>query len=146
MGDLGYLDADGYLFLTGRNADTIISGGVNIYPAEIEAVLDGHPAVADVACIGIPNEEWGEEVKAVVVVNAGVTADDVLIDELIGFCRDHLAGFKCPRSVNFMDDLPRSGPGKVLRRDLRDQFQKAAHRHAGADLGSSERSSPEAPN
>ena len=127
MGDLGYLDEDGYLFLTGRNADTIISGGVNIYPAEIEAVLDRHPAVADAACIGIPNEEWGEEVKAVVVVNPGVTTDGGLVDDLVAFCREHLAGFKCPRSISFMDDLPRSGPGKVLRRELRDRFQTATN-------------------
>ncbi len=145
MGDLGYLDEDGYLFLTGRNADTIISGGVNIYPAEIEAVLDRHPAVADVACIGIANEEWGEEVKAVVVVNAGVTANGSLVEDLIAFCREHLAGFKCPRSISFMDDLPRSGPGKVLRRELRDQFQTTADRHAGAARASSDRSSPAAP-
>jgi long-chain acyl-CoA synthetase len=122
MGDLGYLDEDGYLFLTGRNADTIISGGVNIYPAEIEAVLHGHPAVAEVACVGIPNEEWGEEVKAVAVLHDSVEANTDLEQDLIAYCRDRIAHFKCPRSVSFVDELPRSGPGKVLRRDLRDRF------------------------
>jgi len=122
MGDLGYLDEDGYLFLTGRNADTIISGGVNIYPAEIEAVLHSHPAVAEVACVGVPNEEWGEEVKAVAVLHGGVEAGENLERDLIAYCRDRIAHFKCPRSVSFVDELPRSGPGKVLRRDLRDRF------------------------
>ena len=145
MGDLGYLDEDGYLYLTGRNADTIISGGVNIYPAETEAVLHGHPAVADVACIGVPNEEWGEEVKAIAVVRDGFAAGEALAAELIAFCRDRLAHFKCPRSVSFVDELPRSGPGKVLRRDLRDRFVAETAQRAGAACGSSDRSSPISP-
>jgi long-chain acyl-CoA synthetase len=145
MGDLGYLDEDGYLFLTGRNADTIISGGVNIYPAETEAVLHGHPAVADVACIGVPNEEWGEEVKAIAVIRDGFAAGEALASELIAFCRDRLAHFKCPRSVSFVDELPRSGPGKVLRRDLRDRFVAETAQRAGAARESSDRSSPITP-
>ncbi len=122
MGDLGYLDEDGYLFLTGRNADTIISGGVNIYPAEAEAVLHDHPAVAEAACIGVPHDEWGEEVVAIVMLRPGHTPDDELQADLVAYCREHLSHFKCPRSVRFVDDLPRSGPGKVLRRDLRERF------------------------
>ena len=122
MGDLGYLDEDGYLFLTGRNADTIISGGVNIYPAEAEAVLHNHPAVAEAACIGVPHEEWGEEVMAVVMLRPGYVPDDDLHAVLVAHCREHLSHFKCPRSVRFVDDLPRSGPGKVLRRELRERF------------------------
>jgi len=145
MGDLGYLDENGYLFLTGRNADTINSGGVNIYPAEIEAVLHGHPAVADVACIGVPNEEWGEEVKAVAVLHPDVAASDELAGELIAFCRERMSHFKCPRSVSFVDELPRSGPGKVLRRDLRDRFAAEARPGSGAASLSSDRSSPTAP-
>jgi long-chain acyl-CoA synthetase len=145
MGDLGYLDADGYLFLTGRNADTIISGGVNIYPAEAEAVLHGHPAIADIACIGVANEEWGEEVKAVAVVHPGVAADEALARALIAFCRERLAGFKCPRSVSFVDELPRSGPGKVLRRELRDLFAADRNDELREGPASSDRSSPAGP-
>ena len=125
LGDMGFMDEDGYVFLTGRTAELIISGGVNIYPAEIDAVLLAHPAVADVACVGVPNEEWGEEVKAVVQVNDGVAADDVLARELIAFCRDRLAHFKCPHSVDFVDDLPRFETGKILRRVVRDRYWPA---------------------
>jgi long-chain acyl-CoA synthetase len=145
MGDLGYLDADGYLFLTGRNADTIISGGVNIYPAEAEAVLHGHPAIAEIACIGVPDEEWGEQVKAVAVVKAGMVADEALARDLIAFCRERLAAFKCPRSVSFIDALPHSGPGKILRRELRDRFAASANDAEPAAPGSSGGSSPAAP-
>lgn len=119
LGDRGYVDADGYLFLTGRTSEVIIAGGVNIYPAEIDSVLLMHPAVADVAAVGVPNEEFGEEVKAVVMVADGRESSAALEQELIAFCREHLAHFKCPRSVDFVADLPRSDAGKVQRRVVR---------------------------
>jgi len=122
LGDHGYLDDDGYLFLTGRSAELIISGGVNIYPAEIDAVLLTHPSVGDVGVIGVPNPDWGEEVKAVVECKAGVAASPELAAELIAFCRDRLAHFKCPRTVDFLDELPRHDNGKLYRRKLRDIF------------------------
>ncbi len=125
LGDMGYMDDEGYLFLTGRTAELIISGGVNIYPAEIDAVLLEHPAVRDVACVGVPDEEWGESVKAVVEVNDGVTADDALAGELLAFCRERLARFKCPKSVDFVDDLPRFETGKIYRRLVRDRYWSA---------------------
>jgi len=121
-GDMGYLDDDGYLWLSDRKIDMIISGGVNIYPAEIEGALGGHDLVADVAVIGVPNEEYGEEVKAILVPSEGVAADDELRGTLAAFCREHLAGYKCPRSFDFVDALPRTGTGKVQKRKLRDPF------------------------
>ena len=121
-GDVGYLDDEGYLWLGDRKIDMIISGGVNIYPAEIEGVLGGHPQVLDVTVIGVPNEEFGEEVKAIVVPNDGVAGDDDLRATLGAFCRENLAGYKCPRSFDFMDELPRTGTGKVKKRLLRDPF------------------------
>jgi long-chain acyl-CoA synthetase len=123
LGDIGYLDEDGWLFLTDRSANLIISGGVNIYPAEVEAVLIGHPAVGDVAVIGVPNEDWGEEVKAVVELQPGVTPSDNLADELLGFARDRLATYKCPRTVDFTDRLPREDNGKLYKRKLRDDYR-----------------------
>jgi long-chain acyl-CoA synthetase len=122
LGDMGYMDDDGYVFLTGRTAELIISGGVNIYPAEIDAVILEHPAVGDVACVGIPNDEWGEEVKAVVEVREGYVADDELARDLIAFCRDRLAHFKCPHTIDFVDDLPRFETGKIYRRLVRDRY------------------------
>jgi long-chain acyl-CoA synthetase len=122
LGDMGFADEDGYLFLTGRSAELIISGGVNIYPAEIDAVLLEHPSVRDVATIGVPNDEWGEEVKAVVEVREGVAADDALAAELVTFCRERLAHFKCPKSIDFADDLPRFETGKIYRRLVRDRY------------------------
>ncbi|MFP4514187.1 MAG: AMP-binding protein, partial [Acidimicrobiales bacterium] len=106
LGDIGYLDEDGYLYLTDRKAHMIISGGVNIYPREIEDVLIQHPAVADVAVFGIPNEEFGEEVKAVVEPLDGSEPTDELARALVAFCREHLAGFKVPRSLDFTDEMP----------------------------------------
>jgi long-chain acyl-CoA synthetase len=128
LGDLGYLDEDGYLFLRDRAKDMIISGGVNIYPAEVEAVLAAHPAIGDVAVIGVPDAEWGESVKAIVEVTAGVVPSDALADELIAWCRSRLSGFKCPRSVDFHDSLPRSDAGKVYKRRLREEHWAATGR------------------
>jgi long-chain acyl-CoA synthetase len=122
VGDVGYLDEDGFLFLCDRKIDMIISGGVNIYPAEIEAVLVTHPAVADAAVIGVPNEEFGEEGKAVVELAPGHEASEALASELATFARERLAGYKVPRSVEFQDHLPRTPTGKLLKRELRDPY------------------------
>ena len=126
LGDMGYMDADGFLFLTDRTANLIISGGVNIYPAEVDAVLLEHPAVGDAATIGVPNPEWGEEVKAVVELQPGIEPSDELAKELLEFCRGKLSSFKCPRSVDFVDALPRQDNGKIYKRLLRDQYRDAA--------------------
>jgi long-chain acyl-CoA synthetase len=123
LGDVGHLDDDGYLFLTDRSANLIISGGVNIYPAEVDAVLLDHPAVGDVATIGVPSDEWGEEVLAVVEVQVGVDPTPELAAALIVHCRASLAHFKCPRSVEFVDALPRQDNGKIYKRVLRDRFR-----------------------
>jgi long-chain acyl-CoA synthetase len=119
LGDMGYLDADGYLFLNGRNAETIISGGVNIYPQEIDAELLKHPAVVDVCTVGVPNDEWGEEVKSVVQLEDGRVGTPELAAELIAFARSRLPGFKTPRSIDFVSDLPRLPSGKIQRRHVR---------------------------
>jgi long-chain acyl-CoA synthetase len=124
LGDMGYLDEDGYLFLTDRSANLIISGGVNIYPAEIDALLLDHPAVGDVATIGVPNDEWGEEVKAVVELQPSFSPSPALADELIAFCRERLAHFKCPRTVDFIDKLPRLDSGKIYKRLLRERYRR----------------------
>ncbi len=129
LGDVGYLDEDGYLFIRDRAKDMIISGGVNIYPAEAEGVLTSHPAVGDVAVIGVPDPEWGERVKAIVEVVADLEPSDLLADELIAHCRAHLAHYKCPRSVDFRDRLPRTDTGKIYKRLLRDEYWAAAERN-----------------
>jgi long-chain acyl-CoA synthetase len=123
-GDGGYLDEDGYLFLTDRIKDMIVSGGENVYPIEVEEALSQHPAVADVAVIGVPDERWGEAVKALVVTAPGA---EVSPEDLVAFARERLAGYKLPRSVEFVPDLPRTPSGKVLKRELRDR-----HRHVPA--------------
>lgn len=123
LGDVGRLDDDGFLFLTDRSANLIISGGVNIYPAEVDAVLLQHPAVADVAVIGVPDDEWGESVLAVVERKPGIDVDPA---ELLEFCRNRLAHFKCPRSVDFVDHLPRDDNGKIYKRRLRDHYRALA--------------------
>jgi long-chain acyl-CoA synthetase len=126
LGDLGYLDDEGYLFLTDRSAHLIISGGVNIYPAEVEAVLLTHPAIADVGVIGVPNLEWGEEVKAVATLQRGWVRSPELTSELIAYCRNRLAHFKCPRSVDFVDELPRHDNGKLYKQKLRESYRPRA--------------------
>jgi long-chain acyl-CoA synthetase len=128
LGDVGYLDEDGWLHLSDRRIDLIISGGVNVYPAEIEGVLAAHPAVRDVAVFGIPNDEFGEEVKAAVEVEAGSIPAPALASELLGYCRDHLAGYKVPRSIDFEDQLPRHPTGKLYKRLLRDPYWEGTGR------------------
>ena len=118
-GDLGRLDADGYLFVEDRLKDMIISGGENIYSPEVERVLAEHPAVMEVAIIGVPDDRWGESVKAVVSFHEGASATE---EELIAFCREHLAHFKCPRSIDVLEMLPRNPTGKILKRDLRQPY------------------------
>jgi long-chain acyl-CoA synthetase len=122
LGDIGYLDEDGYLFLCDRKADMIISGGVNIYPAEIENELAVHPKVADVAVFGVPNPDWGEEIKAVVRPADGVTPDGELTAELLAFASERLAKFKLPKSIDYVDELPRDPNGKLYKRKLRDPY------------------------
>jgi acyl-CoA synthetase (AMP-forming)/AMP-acid ligase II len=128
LGDVGRLDEDGYLYLTDRRAYLIIVGGVNVYPQEAENALAMHPAVADVAVFGIPNAEFGEEVKAVVEPTDPATAGPQLEAELIEYCRARLAAVKCPRSVDFHDRLPRLETGKLHKRLLRDEYWAGAAR------------------
>jgi long-chain acyl-CoA synthetase len=122
VGDVGYLDEDGYLYLTDRRTYMIISGGVNIYPQEAENLLVTHPKVLDAAVIGVPNDDLGEEVKAIIEPAAGVEPGPELEHELVQFCRAHLATFKCPRSVDFDPSLPRLPTGKLYKRVLRDRY------------------------
>lgn len=128
LGDVGHVDTEGYVWLTDRKNDLIISGGVNIYPAEIEQVLSAHEAVADVAVFGIPNEEWGEEVKAAVELLPGHHPSQALIDALMEHCRASLAGYKVPRSIDFEEELPRHPTGKLYKRLLRDRYWAGAGR------------------
>lgn len=122
LGDIGYVDAEGFLYLSDRKAFMIISGGVNIYPQEAENLLVTHPKVLDVAVFGVPNEEFGEEVKAVVQPRDLAEAGPALEHELIAFCREHLAAIKCPRSIDFEAELPRHPTGKLYKRLLRDRY------------------------
>jgi long-chain acyl-CoA synthetase len=127
-GDAGYYDADGYLYLHDRVKDMIVSGGENVYPAEVENALMKHPAVGDVAVVGVPDERWGEAVKAIVVI-----AEDAEVSEadLIAFAREELAGYKLPKSVDFAPSLPRNPSGKLLKRELRAPYWEGADRHIG---------------
>ena len=127
-GDAGYADTDGYLYLHDRVKDMIVSGGENVYPAEVENVLMKHPAVADVAVIGVPDERWGEAVKAIVVPAEGAT---VVEDELIGFARETLGGYKLPKSVDAAEALPRNASGKLLKRELREPYWMGVERRIG---------------
>ena len=122
LGDVGYVDDGGFLFLTDRASFMIISGGVNIYPQEIEDAVIMHNKVADVAVIGVPNDEMGEEVKAVVQLVAGVTASDELAEDLLAYAREHIAHYKCPRSLDFVDELPRLPTGKLYKRLIKDRY------------------------
>ncbi|MEN3307617.1 MAG: long-chain acyl-CoA synthetase [Micromonosporaceae bacterium] len=122
VGDIGYLDGDGYLYLCDRGSDLIISGGVNIYPAEIESELSCHPKVADVAVFGIPHDDWGEEIKAVVQPEPGAVAGPALTAELLAFLSGRVARFKLPRSVDYVEELPRDPNGKLYKRRLRDPY------------------------
>jgi len=122
VGDVGYLDDDGFLYLTDRSTFMIISGGVNVYPQECENLLITHPQVLDAAVFGVPNEDLGEEVKAVVQPMPGVPADEQFEQALIAFCRDHLAPMKCPRTIDFTDALPRLPTGKLYKKPLRDKY------------------------
>jgi acyl-CoA synthetase (AMP-forming)/AMP-acid ligase II len=124
-GDAGYLDEDGYLFIHDRVKDMIISGGENIYPAEVESAVYGHPHVAEVAVIGVPDDKWGEAVKAVVAPKPGVTPD---ADDIIAFARTRIAHFKAPKSVDFVAALPRNASGKILRRELRAPYWEGRER------------------
>jgi len=115
-GDAAYLDEEGYVYIYDRVKDMIVSGGENVYPAEVENALMAHPAIADVAVIGVPDEKWGEVPKALVVRKADTPVTE---EEIISFARERLAGFKVPKSVDWIDALPRNPSGKILKKDLR---------------------------
>ena len=121
VGDVAYIDEEGFVFICDRKKDMIISGGMNIYPAEIEAALESHPEIADVASFGIPSEDWGESVHAIVVLHANSSLGEA---DVINYAREHLAGYKIPRSVSFLEEIPRTGSGKILKRVLREPFWK----------------------
>ncbi len=127
-GDAGRVDAEGYVYIQDRVKDMIVSGGENVYPAVVEAALFGHPAVADVAVIGVPDEQWGETVKAMVVLREGESATD---EQLMEFCSGRLGGFQRPRSVDFIAEIPRNASGKVLKRELREPFWEGHARRVG---------------
>jgi len=124
-GDAGYVDDDGYVYVHDRVKDMIISGGENIYPAEVESAVYGHPAVADVAVIGVPDDRWGEAVKAIVVVKPSASAT---AEELIAYCRERIAHYKAPRSIDFVESLPRNPSGKLLKRVLRAPYWEGRER------------------
>jgi long-chain acyl-CoA synthetase len=128
VGDVGLIDEDGYLFLRDRKIDMIISGGANIYPAEIEGVLLSHPKVGDAAVFGIPHDDWGEEVKAVIEPAEGVAGDDALAEEILAFCAGKLAKFKTPKSIDFTNEMPRDPNGKLYKRKLRDPYWEGVQR------------------
>lgn len=128
VGDIAYFDEQGFYYICDRKKDMIISGGVNIYPAEIESALETHPDIVDVAVFGIPNEEWGEQVHAHVVARAGAGLD---MEAIQAYAREHLAGYKVPRSMEFVDDIPRTGTGKILKRELRAPYWQGRAQRVG---------------
>jgi long-chain acyl-CoA synthetase len=128
VGDMGYLDAEGYLFLRDRKGDMIITGGANVYPAEVEATLLGHPAVRDVAVFGIPDDDWGEQVKAAVELSDGWDPDDATVKAILDHCEGRIAHYKTPRSVDFVTEMPRDPNGKLYKRKLRDPYWVAHER------------------
>ena len=128
VGDVGYLDDDGYLFLCDRKSDMIISGGVNIYPAEIEGVFLTHPKVGDVAVFGIPHADWGEEIKAVIEPAPGIEAGDALTEELLAFAGERMGKFKIPKSIDYTNEMPRDPSGKLYKRKLRDPYWEGRDR------------------
>jgi O-succinylbenzoic acid--CoA ligase len=121
-GDIGYLDEDGDLWVVQRRSDIIISGGENVYPAEIEGVLRQHPAVSAVCVVGVPHPEWGEQVAAAIVLKPGFS--DTPTETLTQFCRQQLAGYKQPRKIKFLADLPKTASGKIARREVADLMQE----------------------
>jgi fatty-acyl-CoA synthase/long-chain acyl-CoA synthetase len=125
VGDMAYFDDEGFFYICDRKRDMIISGGMNIYPAEIEAALEHHDSILDVAVFGIPSEEWGESVHAVVVRRG---EDAIGEEEILEYSREHLAGYKLPRSVSFIDEIPRNGSGKILKKELRAPFWEGQDR------------------
>lgn len=128
VGDIGYLNEEGYLFLCDRKIDMIISGGANIYPTEVESTLLTHPKIADAAVFGIPHDDWGEEVKAVIEPAAGVAPDQALADEILAFCFEKIAKYKCPRTIDFIEVMPRDPNGKLYKRKLRDPYWEGRSR------------------
>ena len=127
-GDAGYFDDEGFLFIHDRVKDMIVSGGENVYPAEVENAIFGHPDVADVAVIGVPDEKWGESVKALIVVKEGTRPS---AEDIIAWARERIAGYKCPKSVDYIDEMPRNPSGKILRKDLREPFWAGQERRVG---------------
>ncbi|MEC7594722.1 MAG: fatty acid--CoA ligase, partial [Pseudomonadota bacterium] len=127
-GDAGYADDEGYIFIHDRVKDMIVSGGENVYPAEVENALFSHPDIADVAVIGVPDEKWGEAVKACVVLRPDATLSQ---DDIIAFARELVAGYKLPKSVDFVEALPRNPSGKILRRELREPYWEGQERRVG---------------
>ena len=119
VGDIAYRDDEGFIYICDRKKDMIISGGMNIYPAEFEAALEAHPDIYEAAVFGIPSDEWGETVHAVVVIRPGADVDEAVVTQ---HARDHLASYKVPRSITWSDELPKTGSGKVLKRELRAPF------------------------
>jgi acyl-CoA synthetase (AMP-forming)/AMP-acid ligase II len=124
-GDAGYMDEDGYVYIHDRIKDMVVSGGENIYPAEVESAMYGHPAVADVAVIGVPDDKWGEAVKAIVVMEPGQQCS---AEELIAYAKERIATYKAPKSVDFVDALPRNPSGKILKKDLRAKYWQGSER------------------
>jgi acyl-CoA synthetase (AMP-forming)/AMP-acid ligase II len=127
-GDAGYFDEDGFLYIHDRVKDMILSGGENIYPAEVENAIFGHPGVADVAVIGVPDEKWGEAVKAIVVAKPG---EHPTPESVIAWAKERIASYKCPKTVDIIEALPRNPSGKILRKDLREPYWKDMTRRVG---------------